>query len=171
MVQMDNYRNSQARLSSWLIGIGIISIMAFIMITPWLADKYKSEQVAYCHIEQEVMPDSEYDRYLCTNFKIVSRDMDQVNLSRFGDIDPLSFKCYDSIEQLPSCDSNNFYFTSLKLTELCWDCQTRGYVCIEYQYDWQENDTQIIEEFEDYSMLKKYDSKEELRNRFINCTG
>lgn len=166
-----NPNSQNSRLLYNIIGVTLMLIvMTLIIASPWLTPMFKKEKVMYCHVETD-QSDANYSRYQCTNLKIVSKDMDQINLTQFGLIKGTNIRCSEDINDMPDCQSNNFYFSKMQLTDLCMECKTDGYVCAEYQFNWQSNDTKIMNEMDSYKMLTKVAAKGILRNMLINCEG
>lgn len=148
----------------------MIEIIILLVIIILVMYQYfpKPKKVMYCHFEKNV--NDELPRYECFNMKIISKDMDLINLSQFEELEITTYYCSKKYKELPSCDGQNLYFTDYSLMEKS-NGSIEGWLGVEYFIDYYTNETWKIEYFEEMFMKEKFISIEELHKRFLEYGG
>lgn len=127
-------KKSRRRIRWWKIGIWIMALIAVVyMIFSWY---YNPEETLYCHIEQDVQV-TDLPRFECLNMKIISRDLDEVDVEALYELDVDNIICDKSPDVLRVCDTKERYYSEFPLDLFCKEnnCTVDGYICVGYMVD------------------------------------
>jgi len=98
----------------------------------------------------------------------ISKDMDKINLTQFDGLG-IPYSCSKNIDDAKDCDAQKYYMTLFTLNALEGGEGLDGYFCVAYYINYNINDTEIISQFEKDMYQYSMESKERLRQSFINC--
>jgi len=131
--------------------------------------KYKltPAQTVYCHFENNNITDSSLPRAECVNLKIVTKDINKINLTAFNTIDS-NYSCSKKVAG--DCLGENFYLSSYGLDNFCKNCTIEGYLCAAYYITYKTNSS-FKNLYEKMYFFKNFSSKEELDKAFLDCSG
>lgn len=158
-------KKNQKKLEWIIVAIVLLLIVGLILYS----SLPKPRKIMYCHFEKNVS--DELPRYECFNMKIISRDLDLINLEQFEELDITTYSCSKKYNEFPSCGGQNLYFTDYALDLFCENCSFDGFIAVEYFIDYYTNETWKIEQFEGIFMKEKFDSAEKLHERFLEYEG
>jgi len=165
---------NKVQIFKWSLVVVMILILIFIApkFRQYLAEKEfenRPTETAYCHFKSETSTFG-VNRTECINMKLVSKDMNRINLSQFNSLNYTSFFCTKYINDIPDCRTENHYLSAYPLT-LWTNSSINGYACIEYQVNFTVDDRESIMEYLAAFMQFSYDNQSEQRKAFIDCEG
>jgi len=124
-------------------------------------------ETVYCHFESDTKTFG-INRTECKNMKIVSKELNRINLSQFDSLNYTSFFCTEELTELPDCHTENHYLSVYPL--ILWTNSTvDGYVCIEYQINFTEGSDERIMGYLSSFMQYAYDNQSSQRKAFNDC--
>jgi len=137
-----------------------ILIIAFAVVWPYV----KPRKTIYCHYEQTING-TLIPRYECVNFKIISRDVNSINLKQFESYNFTVFEC----GEYKPCNGSSLYFARYNLNLFCkeYPCRIDGIYCGEYYVDFFDETFKGI--YEEFVTEKNISSKDELKRMFDDC--
>ena len=138
----------------------ITLIISGIMNTP-------NRITAYCQFNTSILDDAARDQ--CAVMKIVSSDINQVNIHQFEKF----AKCNEDIKALPKCEGfETYHFSKYNLEDLCKEenCDVDGVICNAFFVTYHNANNSNREEFESsYFTQANVESKEKLMQLFDKC--
>lgn len=157
-----NSSNKLKKIIFWIIFA--LVVIAFLFYKD-ISFALKKEQVVWCHFDNMLQNP---ERNECLNLKIVSKQMDEVNLKQF-DATGLNYSCYDSVDDLPECYGEYHYFSVYPLETLAETKDVNGFLCAEYHIMWIDNNTESINTHIENMYQYQFPDANDLRLVFASC--
>lgn len=153
---------------NWLF---VVSAWVVIVVLYFVVNGIMHSQprvTAYCQFNTSIYDDAPRDQ--CAIMKIVSRDIEQVNIhqfERFG-------RCSESLEALPICEGfETYHFSKYTLKDMCEEegCKVDGVICNAFFVTYRSDiDATNQKEFEQaYFTEANVESEEKLMQMLNDC--
>jgi len=127
----------------------------------------KEQETVYCHFKT-VINDTAIKREECKNMKIVSKELERINLSQFDNLKDSEFFCTENYEEVPQCENENFYMSRYTL-DLFTNTSIDGYTCITYQINFTTDNTKAIMMHLNLLMQERFDNLSDQTKAFEEC--
>ncbi len=161
-------KNKKSHKTEIIITISLVLIVAVILAYPY----FRPRTTMWCSFEENITNEVPHNN--CIYMKIITQDTDELNLDAFFE-KGVGAGCYDSYDELPDCDSEEFYFTQIDLSEL----RTRegdkidGTICLAYHTTFYYSNNTLAESSKElYKMStfqERFENKGGLLIKFENC--
>ena len=155
--------------------VGFILILVLIVGTLFAASLYKPTRTIYLHYANNES-NSSLPRYECVNLKIISKEINNINMSKFLELDAESIFVAEEAEDLEKCGKGEGYFLQYPLKLFCEeeDCDAHGTICgsynVEfYEHNLSENDFPIFMESYELLFQEKNVTDDRLEELFDGC--
>lgn len=100
---------------------------------------FEETHKVYCYFEKD-LPDDILPRHECAILKIVTKDIEIVDIKGLLKLKNLSVACSTSFDEMPLCSGDSYHFTWYPLTAFCDGCNVNGKICGAYYISYH-NDT------------------------------
>jgi len=166
----------EVQINKW--GLTKIILLFFVVVVIYLSadireyidDKKfenKEQDTVYCHFKS-VVNKTMVKREECKNMKIVSKEIERINLSQFNELDSSEFFCTENYEELPNCENENFYMSRYTL-DLFTSTPIDGYTCITYQINFTTDDSSAIMLHLNAIAQESFDNLSDQKKAFEEC--
>lgn len=127
---------------------------------------FDKQEIIYCRFEKTIMELVPRDE--CMYMKIVSNDMEKVNISQFDELNYTTYDCSENFDELDQCIGHKFFYSYYPIDLFCDNCNVDGYLCLAY-YDIYLADSEYIEYYEGLFMQNEFQTRQELTDWLIDC--
>lgn len=152
----------------------VVILMITMALAPSINDYFKAKkfenkerEIVYCHFKTSINETS-VKREECKNMKIVSKELNLINLTQFNDLKNSEFFCTENYDELPNCENENFYMSRYSLN-LFTNTSIDGYMCISYQINFTTEDHSAIMMHLNVLMQEKFDNLTDQVKAFEEC--
>lgn len=126
---MKKKENNYVRMMSGTIMLGVVLLVLII----YLVVESSGRDTMYCHYERDLQYDLFVPRQECTILKIQSKDLNDVNWTKYFALN-FTTSCAEDFEELPKCTGGTYHFAQFRLDNFCESrpCDIDGWVCGAY---------------------------------------
>lgn len=147
-----------------------LAVIALLLIAVLFYPYYKPRKVIWCYYKQNVT-NSPIPRSECVYMKIISKDVKEINLEQFYNLNISDAGCFDSYDVLPLCSGDDFYFAQFDLSRFAQK-EIDGNLCVAYYitfYDSNYTNTDYYKDIYEMTYSKVKTVGNDLKEKMINC--
>lgn len=161
------HQNKKFNWKVVLPSLAVIIIVYF--IASYAIEQYKLPErtVVYCQFNTTI--DDAMPRDQCAYVKIISRDINDVDIHKFEKFG----RCSESLDNLPTCEGDTYHYSKYRLKDICdgENCDNvDGVACNAFYIVYHDvNDTDREEFEQNYFVKANLESEELLMEEFNKC--
>lgn len=156
-----------------LVIIALLVVTMVYFIASYVIDlsNQKERETLYCHFSK-IMSNDSIPRNECSILKIVSTDIDAIDMKQFLKENKTFLPCSVSLDDLPACEGETYHFTQFTLRTFCKvrPCDIDGWICGAYYITYYDNNSINRQLYEELMFTEpNIESEEELMNKLDGC--
>ena len=169
IMKMKEDQENDKQFNWKLVLMALVVIVMLYFVASYAITQYKlpDRVIAYCQFNTTVNDDMPRDQ--CGYMKVVSRNINNVNIHDFEKFG----KCSENFDDLPKCEGTTYHYSKYRLRDLCdgQDCdEIDGVVCNAFYITYHNESDPDRQEFEqNYFVKANLESEEDLMGELNKC--